>query len=545
MGKVRILIAEDTSLPGMDLEKNLMRLGYDVKAVASPDAEIVESAVAMKPDLVIMDIMYLGKRNGIAALRNLHERLDIPVICYTAHRDDLTFTWCGKATHGCLVQSIGISGIDSVIKAALIGHEIRNEFWESEEKYRNILESIEDGYYEVDLRGNLTLFNDSLCRIYGYPRDALAGMNYREYMDDNTARHVFKTFNGVYQRGRSAKGTNWEIIRGDGSRKIIGASVSPVSDASGKPVGFRGIVRDITEQKKAEQALRESEEKYRTIIENMEEGYFEVDLQGNFTFFNDSLSVTMGYSRTELMGMNYRQYMDDVTAKNVFQIFNNVFRTGHTKDFFEWEIKIKDGSKRIHSGSVSLIRDSYGNPVGFRGIVRDVTEKKRMEEKLKELSLRDDLTGLYNRRGFLELAEQQWRIAKRMMRKMLLVYADIDRLKYINDTFGHYTGDRCINEVAGIIKKSFRTSDIVARIGGDEIVVLVVEITDLNYTRYIEKLHKNLQEHNREMDLPCELSLSVGFALYDPDNPLSIDELMKIADDTMYEQKKAKDIPPS
>lgn len=540
MGKVRILIAEDTSLAGMDLEKNLISLGYDVQAIAFSGDEIIESAVATKPDLVIMDILFLGKRNGIEALRHLHERLGIPVICYTAHRDGLTFTWCGKATHGYLVQSIGISEIDSAIEAALSGNEVKTDFGESEEKYQNILESIEDGYYEVDLRGNLTLFNDSLCRIHGYPRDELLGMNYREYMDNATVKHVFKTFNGVYRTGKPAKGTNWEIIRKDGSRKIIGASVSLIGDSSGKPVGFRGIIRDITEQKKAEQALRESEEKYRTIIENMEEGYFEVDLRGNFTFFNDSLCTVTGYPRSELMGMNNRQYMDEATAKNVFKIFNNVFRTGHTKEFFEWEIKIKDGGKRIHSGSVSLIRDSYGNPVGFRGIVRDVTEKKRMEEELKELSLRDDLTGLYNRRGFIELAEQQWKIAKRMMRKMLLVYADIDRLKYINDTFGHYTGDRLINEAAGIIKGTFRTSDIVARIGGDEFVVLAVEIADLDYTRYIEKLHKNLQEHNREMDLPCELSLSVGFALYDPDCPLTLDELMKRADDTMYDQKKGK-----
>jgi diguanylate cyclase (GGDEF)-like protein/PAS domain S-box-containing protein len=540
MGKVRILIAEDKSIPGMDLRKALLNLGYNVQAIASSCAEVIERADAMKPDLIIMDIVFSGKRDMVEALRHIHEKLDIPIIYYASHRDGLNFTWSEEAPYGYLAQPIDLSELDSAIESALNRYEVKNDFGGSEEKYHNMLESIEDGYYEVDLRGNLTLFNDSLCRIHGYARDELVGMNYRAYMDDDTVKHVFKTFNGVYQTGKPAKGTNWEIIRKDGSRKIIGASVSLRGDSFGSPVGFRGIIRDITEQKRAEQALRESEEKYRTIIESMEEGYFEVDLRGNFTFFNDSLCTTTGYSRTELMGMNNRQYMDEATAKNVYNIFNNVFLTGHTKDFFEWGIIIKNGSKRIHSGSVSLIKDSYGNPMGFRGIIRDVTEKKRMEEKLKELSLRDDLTGLYNRRGFLELTEQQWKIAKRMMRKMLLVYADIDRLKYINDTLGHYTGDRLIIEVADIIKKTFRTSDIIARIGGDEFVILVVEITDLNYSKYIDKLQKNLKEHNKKIDLPFELSLSVGLALYDPGYPLTIEELMKRADDRMYEQKKAK-----
>jgi diguanylate cyclase (GGDEF)-like protein/PAS domain S-box-containing protein len=540
MGKVRILIAQDTSIPGMDLRRNLHKLGYDVQAIASSGEEVIECADAMKPDLVMMDIVFLGRRDGVMALRHLHERLNIPVIYYASHRGGLTFTCFGEDPYENHVGPVDLSELNSVVENVINRSEIKTGLRESEEKYQNILESIEDGYYEVDLRGNLTLFNDSLCRIHGYTRDELVGMNYREYMDDITAEHVFKTFNGVYQTGEPAKGTNWEIIRKDGSRKIIEASVSLIGDYSGNPIGFRGIIRDITEKKRAEQALRESEEKYRTIIENMEEGYFEVDLRGDFTFFNDSLSTITGYSRTELMGMNYRQYMDKATSKNVFKIFNNVFLTGRTKEFFEWEIKIKDGSKRIHSGSVSLIKDSYGNPVGFRGIVRDITDKKRMEEKLKELSLRDDLTGLYNRRGFFELAEQQWKIAKRMMRKMLLVYADIDRLKYINDTFGHYTGDRLINDVAGIIKKTFRTSDIVARIGGDEFVILVVEITDMDHSRYIDKLRKNMKEYNKKTKLPFELSLSIGFALYNPAYPLTIEELMKRADDLMYDEKKTK-----
>jgi PAS domain S-box-containing protein len=133
----------------------------------------------------------------------------------------------------------------------------------------------------------------------------------------------------------------------------------------------------------AEKALRESEEKYRTILHSLEEGYFEVDLTGNLTFFNDAFVKWSGYSKEELIGMNNRQYMDEETAKKVYQVFNEVYRTGEPTNPFDWEIILKDGTRRWIETSVSLIRDSKGQPIGFRGIARDVTERKQMEEQAK------------------------------------------------------------------------------------------------------------------------------------------------------------------
>jgi PAS domain S-box-containing protein len=133
----------------------------------------------------------------------------------------------------------------------------------------------------------------------------------------------------------------------------------------------------------AEKALRESEEKYRTILHSLEEGYFEVDLTGNLTFFNDAFVKWSGYSKEELIGMNNRQYMDEETAKKVYQVFNEVYRTGEPTNPFDWEIILKGGTRRWIETSVSLIRDSKGQPIGFRGIARDVTERKQMEEQAK------------------------------------------------------------------------------------------------------------------------------------------------------------------
>ena len=142
--------------------------------------------------------------------------------------------------------------------------------------------------------------------------------------------------------------------------------------------------KEINERKRAEEALRASEEKYRTILESIEDGYFEVDIAGNFTFFNDSLCEMFRYSKDELMGMNNRQYTDEESAKKLYQTFNTVYTTGKSDKGFDWEIIRKDGTKIVVEASISLRSDAGGEPIGFRGIVRDIFEKKRLESQLQQ-----------------------------------------------------------------------------------------------------------------------------------------------------------------
>jgi two-component system sensor histidine kinase/response regulator len=254
----------------------------------------------------------------------------------------------------------------------------------SEEKYRTILESIEDGYYEVDLAGNLTFFNDSMCRIAGIPRAELMGMNNQEYTTPETAKKMYQVFGNVYQTGEPAKVMDYEVIRKDGYKRTLELSTSLMRSLSNEAVGFRGIARDVTERCQAEAALRESEERYRTILESIEDGYYEVDLAGNFMFFNDSLCKMLGYSKDELIGMNNREYMSEETGKTVFETFNKVYRTGRSEKGVNWEFIKKEGGKGFLDCSVSLMKNSEGRPIGFRGIARNITEQKRAEQDLKE-----------------------------------------------------------------------------------------------------------------------------------------------------------------
>ena len=255
---------------------------------------------------------------------------------------------------------------------------------ESEEKFRELLENVQEGYFEIDLAGNFTFINDSVCRVLGYSRKELMGINSRKFTDQDDIKENSQAYNEVYKTGKPLKGVKWHVIVKDGSKRYLEGSIALRKDLSGKPIGFRVIANDFTEHKRAEDLLRQSEERYRTILEDIQEGYFEVDFAGNFTFFNDSLYRFLGYSKEELMGMNNRQYTDKENSKKIFQAFNKVYNTVKPTEGFDWQIIKKDGTKKYVEASVSLQKDLSGKPKGFRGLVRDVTERKQAEEKLRE-----------------------------------------------------------------------------------------------------------------------------------------------------------------
>jgi diguanylate cyclase (GGDEF)-like protein len=181
--------------------------------------------------------------------------------------------------------------------------------------------------------------------------------------------------------------------------------------------------------------------------------------------------------------------------------------------------------------------------IGARMLARSVRyaiERNRMQMEIRNLSLKDELTGLYNRRGFLALAEQQLKLAQRSARDLLLLFADVDGLKYINDTFGHREGDYAIKNSAEILRKTFRRSDIIARIGGDEFTVLAVDASLEDGQRMIAALEQNIEIHNEQSEDPYRLTLSMGLAAFEPSMTHSIEELMSRADAALYEQKRRK-----
>jgi len=201
--------------------------------------------------------------------------------------------------------------------------------------------------------------------------------------------------------------------------------------------------------------------------------------------------------------------------------------------------KKKDGTLFPVSMSVSNITID-GKLTGGVAIYVDITERKKLEEKLKKLAHFDILTGSYSRGYGLNLLEQQIKTANRKKTFVTLFYLDIDRFKYINDTFGHNEGDKVLKETAKLFKSTLREVDIICRIGGDEFLLIFPDSSLDDAPLIRERLSKNLEKLNQKMAKPYKIDFSIGLSFYNPSNPLSIEELIKIADDNMYEEKKKK-----
>lgn len=201
--------------------------------------------------------------------------------------------------------------------------------------------------------------------------------------------------------------------------------------------------------------------------------------------------------------------------------------------------------QNILIGADFIILRSYIAPFSFGGVSGAIISylwyrnKKLSVEKIEveQKATTDELTGLYNRRGFFALANHQTKLANRNKMKILLIYTDIDDLKKINDTLGHQKGDNALIETANILKKTFRKSDIIARIGGDEFVVFSIDATEDNYKKLTSHLRDNLESFNKNEKKQFNLSLSFGKAIYDYKHPISIDKLLSKADAGMYKEK--------
>ena len=177
----------------------------------------------------------------------------------------------------------------------------------------------------------------------------------------------------------------------------------------------------------------------------------------------------------------------------------------------------------------------------YRPMVMQFDQLKGAEKKMRELALNDMLTGLYNRRGFMTFANQLLKLSDRAQRGLVLIYADLDDLKHINDNYGHEEGDSALVNVADVLNQTFRDSDVIGRVGGDEFAVLALEAKGESVETLRARLKENLERIEYSVDPLYKLTFSLGIIYYDPEKPQTIEELLRRADMLMYEEKHSED----
>ena len=297
----------------------------------------------------------------------------------------------------------------------------------------------------------------------------------------------------------------------------------------------------FTDLRRTEGSLRESEGRFRALVEQAAVGVAEIEMStGRFMTVNRRLCEMFGMVEEELMSATFQAitHPEDLHLHEEKTALLLAGKIGHYS--LEKRYLRKDGKIVWVNITVSPLWKPGEKPGRNMVVAEDITERKRMEEEMREMTLRDLLTGLYNRRGFITLAEQQIKAANRAQRPLQLTFIDLDRLKWINDTLGHEKGDRVLIDTAHLLRQTFRESDIIARLGGDEFAVLSINAGDMNHEEFSRRLQQHIDAYNSKESRLYKLSMSWGTAIYHPDSSVSLDQLISAADELMYTQKKAK-----
>jgi PAS domain S-box-containing protein len=272
-----------------------------------------------------------------------------------------------------------IIGYQGIIRDVTNWKKAEQALRKHEETLRALLNATTDIALLVNKEGEILALNDQFASSFARSAEELIGKSFFELNDPATGAETRRRHNNIIRTGKPSRHEDTAM---DG--RIYDTSAYPVFGADGTVEGVAAFARDITEQKQAEEELRVSEKKYRSILENIADGYNEVDLKGDLLLVNDSLCEITGYSRERLIGLNYREIVDETNAKKLFGAYNKVYRTGKVNRGFYFEINRMDGSKRNCVVSISLIKGADGEPCGFRGMFRDITERRRLEEQLRQ-----------------------------------------------------------------------------------------------------------------------------------------------------------------
>ena len=275
---------------------------------------------------------------------------------------------------------------------------------------------------------------------------------------------------------------------------------------------------------------------FRALVEESLTGVYLI--QGErLVYCNARLAEIFGYSRQEMLRLGSVLDLVDPLDRDLVSDKLRQRLAGEI-DSVEYVIRgVRKDGRGIFVESRS-VRTMMEEKPAVMGSMVDITERKHLEETLRSLSLTDELTGLYNRRGFSTLAERHLSIARRKGQDLLLVLTDIDGLKTINDTFGHAAGDQVVIDAGNVLKGTYRRVDIIARIGGDEFTAFPIEAGPDSAEILMNRLQENIARHNERYTRPFRLSMSVGIGRINPADCPNVQRLLAEADRELYRRKR-------
>ena len=412
----------------------------------------------------------------------------------------------------------------------------------SEARILLLLNSTAEGIYGLDLAGNCTFANPAAIRMLGYREEGeLLGKNMHWLIHHSCpdGRPMPEEECRIYRAFRAARGMHVDdevLWKADGTSFPVEYWSYPQCK-DGEVTGAVVTFLDITQRRAAETALRDSEARYRILVDNASDIVYGLSEDGILEYLSPSAEKSLGYPVNALVGRPFESLVHPDDRANCWEWVKAVFAGESLRDV-EYRIRHSNGTWRWYSASAVPTKDSSGRVVGHYGIGRDVTERKAAEEQIRYLATRDALTGLLTMRLAREQAAAFLRLASRQGTMAAVMFVDLDGFKMINDTYGHDAGDATLKRVAETLTASVRESDTVARAGGDEFLVFAAGLSSADNARTIaEKILANLSGPIVWNGKQCMVGASIGIALYPADGE-DMEQLIRQADTAMYEVKR-------
>ncbi len=414
---------------------------------------------------------------------------------------------------------------------------------ESEARFRLLLDASPEAIFGVDTEGRCTFVNPACLAMLGYTQEEMLGQSlhpliHHTYPDGRPYPKAQCHLRQSTLEGRSTHVDSEVHWRKDGTCFPVEYWSHPMY-RDGKLVGAVVNFIDISERRSTEEALRESEARFRALAEQSTDWIWSVDAAGHHTYSNPRGVASLGYSLDAFLALTPENLLhpDDLPLYRETYELARAARQGWHNVVLRW--RHQDGSYRIYESNASPIFDESGTLTGFQGVDRDVTERKQAEARIEFLAHHDALTGLPNRVLLRDRFEHALATAERSRTRVAMMFLDLDNFKVVNDTLGHAAGDQLLLTVVARLAACTRDSDTISRQGGDEFIVLLGDMPDLETVeRIASKILVQLAEPVDVNGHALNATCSIGIAMY-PDDGSSFDTLLQKADAAMYNAKGA------
>lgn len=406
---------------------------------------------------------------------------------------------------------------------------------QAEAKYRSIFENAVEGIFQTTADGKYLSANPALARIYGYesPKSLIAGLRDIEQQLYVEPLRRAEFISLIEQHGAVSE-FEVQVYCQDGSIIWISENARAVKDASGTLLFYEGTVEDITERKQIEQV----QARFTAILEATTDFVGIADIHGNSLYLNQAGRKMLGIGSNEDISYRKRSDSHPTWANEIIQ--NQAIPAVLAGEVWTGETALKNrDSQEIPVSQVILAHKTPAGEVEFIAtVMRDISDRKRMEAQLAYLANHDPLTGLFNRRHFQEQLERHLALSQRYNHCGALLFIDLDEFKEINDTLGHQAGDELLQSLAKLLQEQLRETDILGRLGGDEFAILLPETPASGVHLLTQRLLEALQRHvvvtNGQL---VRISASIGVTLF-PDHGTTAKELLARADLAMYKSKE-------